>query len=111
MIYRALSALDAGKKGIIPKGTVFCTGYLPQSVVDTLVELGRIAPIAVPPLEEFPGWQLRSAKLTRAGIVMADAFLEANVNELAQKIKVKAVLIEAWKAEIMRLLSIPEPHG
>jgi len=111
MIYRARTNLDAGKKGIIPKGGVFCSGFLSPEIIEILEKRGRILPIAAPPLEELPGWRLRSAKMARAGVVMADAFLEADANELARSIKVKASLIEAWKQEVIGLLSIPEPKG
>jgi hypothetical protein len=111
MIYRTRSNLDAGKKGIIPKGAVFCDGYLPAPIIEKLLELQRISRVSAPPLEELIGWELLSKRLAKAGIVMADAFLETNTNELAQRIKVKSGVIDGWKQDVLRQLSIPEPHG
>jgi hypothetical protein len=62
-------------------------------------------------LEELIGWELLFKRLAKAGIVMADAFLETDTKELAQRIKVKSGVIDGWKHDVIRQLFIPEPHG
>lgn len=78
--YRIKTPLSYG--GIIlHANTVHYLRLKPENI-SKLIELGQIAQISTPPIEEIPELQQFSDKLNKLGIYTLKQFLEANPNDL-----------------------------
>lgn len=78
--YRIKTPLSYG--GIIlHANTVHYLRLKPENI-SKLIELGHIAQISTPPIEEIPELQQFTSKLNKLGIRTLKQFLEANPNDL-----------------------------
>jgi hypothetical protein len=102
-MYRILQRVDKGG----PVGSLCAFDWLNEQQIGRLIQVGAIAPVALPPLDVLPGWTRRAKRLAAVGIKGTDGLLEANIEELAAGLGLKPETVNRWKEEVMRLLTIP----
>ena len=109
-MYRVHKRLSKGKT-MIEKGAFTMLDWLPKAGIAKLLLKGSISKVQAPPLIVLPAWTLRAKRLQPHGIIDAEQFLEANPQELAEKIGVKERTINKWRDELMYWLrgEIPRP--
>lgn len=98
--YRVVLPLSNGQK----PGEPFRADKTPEAALAKLLKRGAIAPISAPPLAVLPGWQLRAEKLAEVGIVTAEQFLDATIEQIATVCNVKQRTVEKWRAEVEKAL-------
>jgi len=108
-IYRVLKPLSKGFNKVIKAGQVIDLNWLDSEQLAKLVQVGAISRLQAPPLHKLPGWTARSKRLRKAGFDGVEAFLEADDEQLAEAMNLKARTVRRWKEELtIRYLVIPE---
>jgi hypothetical protein len=100
-IFRVLKPLSKGFHRVIPAGSIIDINWLEDEQLARLVVVGAVAKIQAPPLAKFPGWQTRDARLSKVGVNGVEAFLEADDEWLAERLKLKPSTVERWKKELV----------
>ena len=96
------SPADGGHVGSI------CTfDWLTEEQQQILIDRGVISPISAPPLAELPGFIKRAERLQEFGIETAEAFLDADPEEVAKQYDVKPRTVRRWQDELLQLLILP----
>ena len=109
-LYRALKLLNAGGRGLIPKGRATPLDWLNDEQIARLEHVGAVSPIYAPPLQEMPLPKSALVKMKRAGIEDAGDLLMGNDEELAKKLKVRLPTAAKWRDEVARLLMVKLPE-
>ena len=109
-LYRVLRNLDKGQ-GIIYAGTLDTLDWLPEQSISILLAGDDIAETTAPPLDIFPEWKRRAARLAKVDIITAADLLTADTKELAALMKTSQATIEGWKTEVRKWLTVPAPRG
>jgi hypothetical protein len=108
-MYRVLVNLSKDDR-IIYKGSIITGRGFQQETIERLIDLGKIARVSSPPLNELNGWKSRAKKLAMAGIITIDQFIEVDSGELARILNKPPFIIDKWKHELERLLEAPKPE-
>jgi len=109
MIYRVIQRLATGQglnTYIEPGSTVRANRFKP-GVIQKLVKVGAVAPVAAPPLHIFHGWKLRAERFEKAGYD-AIRFLETDDETVAQATGYHVKSIAKWRKELEELLLLGE---
>jgi len=105
-MWRIHSRLDIGKGRILHPGSLSTLHWLNRKGLARLQMKGSISEVSAPPLAILPGWVLRSNLLSdRADIEYVDQLIEADSEEVAEKIDVNVRTVEKWKEEVTRWLT------
>jgi len=108
--YRALKPLDAGGRGVVPRGEATPLHWLNDEQIRKLEEVGAVSEIHAPPLSELPLSRTALTKMKKAKVDDAIWVLMATDAELAKKLKVREGTAGLWKSEVARLLRVEPPH-
>jgi len=110
MLYRVLSNLDAGKRGIIPVGELTDLHWLSPEKKQILLDVGAVSELQSPPLGVLPGWKNRAKRLASACGTAAD-FLEMDDGLAAELLKVSIDAVAELKANVRSFLVIKPATG
>ena len=97
ILYRILKPLSTGE---IPGDIVRGTRFKPH-IAKALLDNTAIAEVHGPPLNEIPGWKVRSEKLERINVCTAIDFLNVD-NDVVMKLFAhrSSTTVKKWKAEV-----------
>lgn len=109
MLYRVHKRLYVGKGRFLEPGSATRLQWLRPPQIARLGERGAVSEMMPPPLEALPGWGRRAARLAEVGVTDAAQFLDADGEELAQALGVKASTVGRWQAEVMNWLIVDVP--
>lgn len=99
MLYRALTDLDIGVK----RGELFPSSKISERAIPVLLERGKIAEVAAPPLRDLPVWNDRQPIL---GVETLSDVVE--VDPAAYEFPAQ---VQQWQKEAKALLNYPAPDG
>ena len=108
-LYRALKPLDAGGRGLIPRGKATPLDWLNDEQIARLEHVGAASEIHAPPLSQMPLPKSALAKMKKAGLEDAGDLLMGNDAELAKKLRVQKATAAKWRNEVARLLMVEPP--
>ena len=109
-IFRVLSRIHAGKRGIIPAGHLTELGWLTAEQTARLVELEVVAEASLPPLTLLAGWKTRGATLAKSGIVTVSDYLKTSNAVIAEKMHIRPTTAQKWRCHLQAwLASIGQP--
>jgi len=109
-MYRVLRPLSRKLETFIPKGTLTALEWLNDEQQAKLIQVGAVSRIAAPPLGTLPGWTRRGSRLGQVGIHTFDDFLERDDADIAELIGAKESTVSKWRAELVGLITVPEPR-
>jgi hypothetical protein len=109
MLYRALANL--GKKDkTIQAGSLIDPSEFNPATIQRLMALGRIAPVASPPLSVLPGWKNRAKRLEALDITTVEQFLQCpDPKAVAEALGITIVRVQSLMSEARQRLLAPEP--
>src|SRR5512139_249954 len=110
MIYRALQALETGKRKM-EKGSIFPASWLTDKALTILEQRGAIVPEPMPPVSIIPALKPKVTRLHKAGIEDAGHFLETPDGELAAVLKMPEADVRALKAQVYTMFATPKREG
>lgn len=108
MLYYVRRNLQYGT-GVIAKGSVHSLSGLPKRNLDILLDKGVIAVFNVPPMDQLPGWQLRSKRFQKYGIDI-HRYFELEDDEIAAIIGSRAYVIAKWRKGLREILGLDRAH-
>lgn len=90
-------------------GDILRDGDISAAAVQKMLLSGTLVRVSTPPLSELPGeeWEKRAATLMMHGIVTVQNLIEADITELARKLKRPARIIKQWQDEALAWLNPP----
>lgn len=111
MLYRVLTNL--GKKDrVITEGSLIDPSEFSSEAIDKLLRMGKIAPVASPPLSVLPNWKTRAKKLEALGIITIEQLIECkDINKLAEDLDSNPVVVNSWINEARKKLEAPAKPG
>lgn len=108
-LYRVLRPLQKGNQKIMAGDFILGDTFAPDAL-EKLTGTGAIAMLYAPPLSELPDFD-GADQLATIGIVQADQFLEADVDNIAPRLSVDKSIIRQWRVEVANWLIIPVRAG
>lgn len=108
-IYRIRNNLAIGER-VIERGTLERLD-LSADKIARLEEVGAISRIAAPPLAVLPGWEARSNRLEKLGIITVEDLLDAEAGDVAKKLRLKAETVKGWQTDVIEWMRITPPQG
>lgn len=105
MLYRVLKSMQ-GKHGVIPAGDFIISAAYPAASLAKLEEVGAIGELHAPPLTEIPDFDA-AEQLAAIGIVQADQLVECDIDETSKQLRIDAMMLREWRAEVSNWLIIP----
>ena len=110
-LYRILDRpLNAGKHGLLGAGSLTQLEWLDERQLGKLLELEIVSEVAPPPLKILPKWKQRAKRLATAGIVDAVQLLLADSAEVAERVGLKAEMIDRYKDSVREWLTVKPTH-
>lgn len=107
-MYRALKTLDTGGGKRIYPGSLVWLEWLDEAGINALRTVGAICDVHPPPLSILPGWERRSKRVEKLGLLDVVAFMEAATGEVAGALGIKPSTVDRWKDEVSSWLSVKE---
>lgn len=112
-LYRCLGRLSMPGGGTLEKGALDTLAQLPDRVIKALLERGRIAPVASPPLADIAPlfWGDYGSQLEGVGVVDLADLVAMDEGELAQVTHVSREEAGQWRDSARALLVLDQVNN
>lgn len=105
-VYRCIQSVSG--RGVLKIGQISRFDWLDAETITLLINRQVIARIAPPVIAKLPTWSERAPILATAGVLDGEQLIEADAQALATALGLEQGVILDWKAEMIKLVELPD---